>query len=68
MSATSFAEESLACSVPEATIKKVTKENWKELIMDGGRKTHLVVFMMDPSCVECRRRQATLSQDLAFEL
>ena len=54
--------------MPKATIKNVTKENWKETLMDGGKKTHLMVFMLDPACVECRRQSATISNDLAIEL
>ena len=36
--------------------------------MDGGRKTHLMMFFLDSNCQDCRRKSATLSFELAQEL
>ena len=36
--------------------------------MDGGRKTHLMMFFLDSNCQDCRRKSATMSLELAQEL
>ena len=55
------------CTAPTVEVKRITKDNWKEVIMEG-LKANIVVFFLSPTCLECRRNAATEADKLVHML